>query len=60
MKLYGTPPTRAIRVQWLLNELGVDCKVIGLNPLAPDPEYFTFMSDAVLQSMQCAGQSPLI
>jgi glutathione S-transferase len=33
MKLYGTPPTRAIRVQWLLNELGIDCEVIGVNPL---------------------------
>lgn len=39
MKLYGTPPTRAIRVQWLLNELGVDCEVIGLNPMEPDPEF---------------------
>ena len=32
MKLYGTPPTRATRVQWLLNELGIDCEVIGLFP----------------------------
>jgi glutathione S-transferase len=39
VKLYGTPPTRAIRVQWLLNELGVECEVVGLNPLAPDPEF---------------------
>ena len=39
MKLYGTPPTRAIRVQWLLNELGVDCEVIGLNPMDPGPEF---------------------
>ncbi len=39
MKLYGTPPTRAIRVQWLLNELGVECEVIGLNPLAPDTAF---------------------
>lgn len=39
MKLYGTPPTRAIRVQWLLNELGIDCEVIGLNPMDPDPEF---------------------
>lgn len=39
MKLYGTPPTRAIRVQWLLNELGIDCEVIGLNPMDPGPEF---------------------
>jgi len=39
MKLYGTPPTRAIRVQWLLNELGVDCEVVGLNPMDPGPEF---------------------
>ena len=33
MKLYGTAPTRAIRVQWLLNELGIDCEVVAVNPL---------------------------
>lgn len=51
MKLYGTPPTRAIRVQWLLNELGVDCEVIGLNPLAPDPE---------LLALNPAGKLPVL
>lgn len=39
MKLYGTPPTRAIRVQWLLNELNIDCEVIGLNPMDPGPDF---------------------
>lgn len=51
MKLYGTPPTRAIRVQWLLNELGVDCEVIGLNPLDPDPE---------LLALNPAGKLPVL
>jgi glutathione S-transferase len=51
MKLYGTPPTRAIRVQWLLNELGVDCEVIGLNPLAPAPE---------LLALNPAGKLPVL
>lgn len=51
MKLYGTPPTRAIRVQWLLNELGVDCEVISLNPLAPDPE---------LLALNPAGKLPVL
>lgn len=33
MKLYGAAPTRAIRVQWLLNELGIECEVVDANPL---------------------------
>ena len=51
MKLYGTPPTRAIRVQWMLNELGIDCEVIGLNPLAPDP---------ALLALNPAGKLPVL
>ena len=31
MKLYGTPPTRAIRVLWLVNELGLDCEVVTVD-----------------------------
>jgi glutathione S-transferase len=31
MKLYGTPPTRAVRVLWLVNELGLDCEVVTVN-----------------------------
>ena len=48
MKLYGTPPTRAIRVQWLLNELEIDCEVIGLNPLAHVPELLALNPDGKL------------
>lgn len=51
MKLYGTPPTRAIRVLWVLNELGVECEVIGLNPLAPSPE---------LLALNPAGKLPVL
>lgn len=51
MKLYGTPPTRAIRVQWLLNELEIDCEVIGLNPLDPVPE---------LLALNPAGKLPVL
>ena len=51
MKLYGTPPTRAIRVQWLLNELGVDCEVIGLNPMDPGPEFL---------ALNPAGKLPML
>ena len=28
MKLYGIPPTRALRPLWLLNELDLDCEVV--------------------------------
>lgn len=31
MKLYGTPPTRALRVLWLLGELDIECEVITVN-----------------------------
>lgn len=31
MKLYGTPPTRALRVLWLLQELGIDHEVVTVN-----------------------------
>ncbi len=51
MKLYGTPPTRAIRVQWLLNELGVECEVIGVNPMDPGPE---------LLKLNPAGKLPVL
>lgn len=35
LKLYGSPPTRAIRPIWLLNELGLDCEIVPLNPITP-------------------------
>lgn len=28
MKLYGTPPTRALRAIWLINELEIDCEIV--------------------------------
>jgi glutathione S-transferase len=31
MKLYGTPPTRALRVLWLLRELDIECEVVTVN-----------------------------
>ena len=46
MKLYGTPPTRAIRVQWLLNELGIDCEVVAVNPLGDQPPEFLALNPA--------------
>ena len=51
MKHYGTPPTRALRVQWLLNELGVECEVADLNPMDPSPE---------LLKLNPAGKLPVL
>lgn len=31
MKLYGTPPTRAIRAIWLINELNIDCEIVTVD-----------------------------
>jgi glutathione S-transferase len=31
MKLYGTPPTRALRVLWLLRELDIECEIVTVN-----------------------------
>ena len=31
MKLYGTPPTRALRVLWLLNELDISPEIVPIN-----------------------------
>jgi len=31
MKLYGTPPTRALRALWLLKELDIECEVVTVN-----------------------------
>ena len=42
MKLYGTPPTRALRVLWLLGELDIACEVISVDILAGEnrkPEF---------------------
>lgn len=31
MKLYGTPPTRALRAIWLINELEIDCEIVTVD-----------------------------
>lgn len=31
MKLYGTPPTRALRPLWLINELEIDCEIVTVD-----------------------------
>lgn len=42
MKLYGTPPTRATRVVWVLRQLGVECEVAFISMRSGDhrrPEF---------------------
>jgi glutathione S-transferase len=42
MKLYGTPPTRALRALWLLAELDIECEVVDVDILAGEnlrPEF---------------------
>ncbi|MDM7948064.1 hypothetical protein [Hydrogenophaga sp.] len=31
MKLYGTPPTLAVRALWLINELEIDCEIVEVD-----------------------------
>ena len=44
MKLYGFPPTRSIRVLWMLQELGLDFEYIQVDPTKGEhrrPEFLT-------------------
>jgi glutathione S-transferase len=31
MKLFGTPPTRAVRPLWIINELALDCEIVSVD-----------------------------
>ncbi|WP_374597421.1 glutathione S-transferase family protein [Brevundimonas sp.] len=44
MKLYGTPPTRATRPIWLLNELEIDCEIIPLDIPAGEHQGAAFLA----------------
>jgi glutathione S-transferase len=44
MKLYGTPPTRALRVIWLLNELGLDYEMIPVDLLQGENRKDNFLA----------------
>jgi glutathione S-transferase len=54
MKLYGTPPTRALRVVWLLNELQLDCEVISVNMRAGENHTSEFLA------LNPAGKVPVL
>lgn len=44
MKLYGTPPTRALRPIWLLNELDLDCEIVPLDIPAGEHRQSPFLA----------------
>jgi glutathione S-transferase len=44
LKLYGTPPTRALRVMWLLNELGLEYEMLPVHILLGENKRQDFLS----------------
>ena len=44
LKLYGTPPTRAVRVIWLLNELGLEYELLPVDILKAENRSQDFLS----------------
>jgi len=44
LKLYGTPPTRALRVIWLLNELGLEYELHPVDLLQGEHLHQDFLS----------------
>lgn len=44
LKLYGTPPTRALRVIWLLNELGLEYEVVPVDLLRGEHREHDFLA----------------
>lgn len=54
LKLYGTPPTRALRVIWLLNELGLKYELIPVDLLQGEHRQHDF------QSLNPAAKVPVL
>ena len=44
LKLYGTPPTRALRVSWLLNELGLEYEMVPVDLLGGEHREHDFLT----------------
>lgn len=44
LKLYGTPPTRALRVIWLLNELGLEYEMVPVDLLGGEHRKHDFLT----------------
>ena len=54
MKLYGTPPTRAVRAMWLLNEIGVAYEIVPVD--IPNGEH----RSAKFLALNPAGKAPVL
>jgi glutathione S-transferase len=54
LKLYGTPPTRVLRVMWLLNELGVKYEHIAVDMLKGEHKSNNFLA------LNPAGKVPVL
>ena len=54
MKLYGTPPTRALRPLWLINELELECEIVPVNILSDTP------LDPGFLALNQAGKVPVL
>lgn len=54
MKLYGTPPSRALRVSWLLNELGLEYEMVPVDILRGENRRPDFLS------LNPAGKVPVL
>ncbi|AFT68629.1 Glutathione S-transferase domain protein [Alloalcanivorax dieselolei B5] len=54
IKLYGTPPTRALRVIWLLNELGLEYQMLPVDILRGETRQPDFLA------LNPAGKVPVL
>ena len=54
VKLYGTPPTRALRVIWLLNELGLEYEMLPVDVLQGENKQQDFLT------LNPAGKVPVL
>jgi glutathione S-transferase len=54
MKLYGAPPTRALRVIWLLNELGLEYEMLPVDVLQGENQQQDFLT------LNPAGKLPVL
>lgn len=54
MKLYGAPPTRALRVIWLLNELGLEYEMLPVDVLQGENQQQGFLA------LNPAGKLPVL
>lgn len=54
IKVYGVPPTRVLRVLWLLNELGIEYDLIPTAPLSEEARSPAFLA------LNPAGKVPVL